>query len=269
MNETFDHAKVRVLTDTGYGLLHHFARDAPHLLRDGNPETLWEEMQRRHAETSSDPDSPLFSQRYWDINPSQPLSSLIEDAVRGPGKDEDHAKQLCDALPEVTAADMADQRVLASINCFHLADYPDVRWQNSNLWSSTDPDKQIRFVVNHWLSDDSGFRESNTAARLWWLHYFARQASQHSEHSTNELLHEMANNINFYHPLLEYPYLMASDRIRAAILDVSIRCGLPARNRDSDTRNMLRALNLRAGAISLDILSDTELRKIVEEAMPS
>ena len=269
MIKTFDHTKVRALTDPGYGLLQDVAGDTPHLLRAGNPETLWEEMQRRRAETSIGQDSPLFSQRCWGIDPSRPLSSLSEDAIPGPRKDEVYAEWLYNALPEVTAADMADQRVLTSINCFHLADYPNIRWRSSSLWGNTDPDKQSKFVNKHWLGDAGRIRESDTAARLWWLYYFARQASQHSEHNTDRLLREMANNINFYHALLYFPYLMASNRIRAAILDVSIRCGLSSRNRDSDTRSMLRGLNLTAGAISLDILSDTELRDIVKEVTPS
>ncbi len=111
-------------------------------------------------------------------------------------------------------------------------------------------------------------RESNTAARLWWLYEYARSADEHSEHPTDVLLSTMADNVNFYHPLLKHPYLMASDRIRAAVLDVSIRRGLAQQNNTSETNRMLRALNQLAGAVSLDILDNEALLDRIERVMP-
>ena len=60
----------------------------------------------------------------------------------------------------------------------------------------------------------------------------------------------------------------ASDRVRAHILDVAIRDGHAARNRTSEWNHARQRLNLTAGAVNLDIITDDDLRELIEGVMP-
>ena len=257
--------RVHALTSIGHNLLQDIAHEHPAVIRTGTAKELYDEILRQHTDRDADnPETPLLSERSWPIQ--MPLSSLTADPVPGPGNDAAHAEWIYKALPTVTAADMSDYRLLAAINCFHLPGYSDTRWKSSKkLWGSTDPDVQTKFVLNHWLGHS---KESNTVARLWWLYEFARQAAAYSEHDTSTLLEAMANHVNFYHQLLRRKYLRASARIRATILDVSIQNGLLSRNNTRETSRTMQRLNLTAGGIGLDILSDDDLREVIEGVMP-
>ncbi len=255
---------LRALTDVGYQLLQEIAKDRPRLFRKDDSAQLMEEMKKRRHNLA-DPETPLFAGDRL-AQPQRSLQMLADNAVTGPGSDHEHAAYLWGALPTVTAADMSDPRVLASINCFQMqGQYVETRWGLSSLSRSDDPKDAARFVSSHWLGHD---KESNTAARLWWLYEFSKRTAEHSVHSTETLLRELAGHVNFYHRLLKHPYLMASDRIRATVIDVSLSNGLLHRNNTVATNHMLRALNRKAGAISLDVLSDDQLWQRVEGVMP-
>jgi len=255
---------LRALTDVGYQLLREIAADKPSLFREDDSAHLKEEMNKRRQHLP-EAETPLFTAGRL-AQPQQSLQVLVENATKGPGRDHEHAAYLWHALPTVTAADMSDPRVLASINCFQLqGQYVETRWSLSKLARSEDPKAIARYVSSHWLGHD---KESNTAARLWWLYEFSRRAADYSEHPIDFLLRELAGHVNFYHRMLAHSYLMASDRIRATVIDVSLSNGLLRRSNTVETNHMLRALNRKAGAISLDVLSDDELRQRVEGVMP-
>ncbi|MCY3579195.1 MAG: DUF6339 family protein [bacterium] len=256
--------RIHALTSIGYNILKNIAHEQPSLIRTGTAEDLYDEMRRRHTGPSDNYSAPLFSERSWPIQ--MDLSNLMADPVPGPSHDAVHAEWIYKALPTVTTADMSDQRILSAINCFHLPGYSNIRWKSSRkLWDSTDPVVQTKFTINHWLGDS---KESNTVARLWWLYAFAQQAAAYSEHDTSTLLEAMANHVSFYHQLMRRKYLRASPRIRASILDVSIQNGLLYKNNTAETSRMMQALNLTAGGIGLDILSDNDLREVIKGVMP-
>ena len=256
---------IRPLTDHGYRLLVEIAREKPELFKAADPQGLRSELERKKRH-SADPETALFSlSREW-----HPLTSLLhlikETSVSGPKEDAAHARWLRAALPTLTPADAGDDRVLASINCFHLAEYVVVRWSSSSLSSSTDAATQTKFVKKHWLGHSP---ESNAAGRLWWLYAFARRAAPHSEHDAEVLLNTLAGNVALYHQMLRRPYLMASHRIRATVLDTVIASGLlEAPKLQHSINTMMRLLNRVGGAISLDVLSDGALREVVEGCLP-
>jgi len=250
--------QIHALTDSGYALLETIADDRPDLFWNSESELLMKELKER-ADQSGDEEVSLFSQnRKW--TPQRALEALVEDAVSGPSSDAEHARFLRQTLPTMTPADMSDKRVLASICCFHLSEYVNKRWQSSKLKDKTN------FVKLHWLGNS---KESNALARIWWLYEFAQRAAPNSAHDDDVLLEKLAGNPTLYHQMLRRPYLMASDRIRAAVLDVAISSGLTAKEKvDSFMKELYRQLNRVAGGISLDVLSDTELREKVEDALP-
>jgi len=260
--------RVHALTADGYSLLQDVAKDDPALIRAAEPERLISDMLVRHEDRTGGQGNgtDLFTQRSWPISHILSLVGLDAAAVAGPSSDAVHAEWLHSALPTVKAADMSDQRMLAAINCFHLPAYSNIRWKTSNLWSSSDPKKQARFVKGHWFGNS---KQSNTAARLWWLYELAKRAEEWSEHDTDTLLHTMANNVNFYHQMIvRRQEQSASDRVRAHILDVAIRDGHAARNRTSEWNHARQRLNLTAGAVNLDIITDDALRELIEGVMP-
>ena len=251
---------VRSLTSTGYSLLVDLAGESPGLFAE--PDTLKQEVGNRIKQNAEE-ESSVFMGHAW--QPKESLDQLINDAVKGPGLDFEHAIRLRRIFPEFTAFEMSDPSVLASINCFHIPSYVRTRWGTSNLAKSADQKKQTNFVKSHYLGYS---KESNTIARLWWLYEFALRASEHSQYNFEMLLKKMARNVNFYHQMLRRSYLMASDRIRAAVLDVAITSGLADENKTGSVSTVMQSLNRKAGGISFDILSDEELRRLVEESLP-
>ncbi len=252
---------VKPLTDTAHLLLQELAKEQPDLFSCSG--TLQEQLEKKLS-SSAEEESKIFSEHTkW--YPKESLKHLIADVVSGPAHDSEHVKLLRQIFPTFTALEMSDPRVLASLNCFHIADYVKIRWGSSNIATSTEKDKQTRFIKSHYLGRS---KESNTIARLWWLYEFALRSSKYSKYDCDTLLEKMAHNVNFYHQILRRSYLMASDRVRAAVLDVAIASGLADANKTSEVTKVMRLLNRKAGGISLDVLSDEELRRHIKESLP-
>ena len=229
---------VYPLTYTGYSLLEGIAKDQPSLFSE--PDDLKRELESR-VKLNAEEGSKAFASNPK-CYPKEPLEQLTNDVVKGPKHDEEHALRLRRVFPELTAFEMSDPRVLASINCFHIASYVRTRWSTSSLAVSTEREEQTKFIKLHYLGRS---KESNTIARLWWLYEFAFRTSEHSIYDFETLLEKMANNVNFYHQILQRSYLMASDHIRAAVLDVGIASGLADENKTSSTNKVMQSLTSR------------------------
>lgn len=256
--------QIFALTTTTYGFLDDIASENPEFFINGDMGPLRKKLQKMADESGEDNvDVHNVNRKFI---PQASLDFLVDNAVAGPESDYDHAMFLRKALPTVSAADMSDRRLLASICCFHLTDYVSERWKSSRLHKSKDQQKQAEFVKLHWLGDS---KQANSVARIWWLYEFAFRAAKESlEYDGEVLLQKMAKNVNFYHQILRRSYLMASDKIRAAVLDVAIGSGLADRNNTKEVSSMMEQLNRIAGGMSLDNLSPQELREKVEEALP-
>lgn len=254
---------IQALTERGYSILEDIAKTDPHLFVNAKTYILKQEM-KTQLKASTVPDEELFDKgRAW--TPKKSLDGITTTIV-GPGEDYKNAKYLREALPDMTPADMADPKVLASINCFHLQKYVDKRWQSSRTAQSKEKDEKVRYVRAHWLAvQNVDIKESNAVARLWWLYEFANRAAKHSKQNADELLHAMANKATLYNSLVDYTYLMSSDKIRAAILDISTEIGL---GNERNIKKTLGQLNRIAGGIGLDILSKKAIRDKVEGALP-
>lgn len=255
---------IYALTDSGYAALYSVAGDMPELFTQDDSQGLINAIHQSIERNDEWDEEPFSSNRKW--HPLKSFSAIIDDITPGPSNDSDHSRYIREALPRLTASEMCDVRILASINCFHLGGhYVKTRWETSSLANSNKKSDMEQFVKLHWL--ESNF-EANTAARLFWLYEYAIRAAVHSKFDAEVLLDKMADNVNFFHQVLRRRYLMASDRIRAAILDISIESGLADSNKTSEVSKMMRLLNRTAGGISLDILSDEELRSRVKDVMP-
>ena len=246
--------QIERVNEDGYRSLLGIASDSPHFFTDPDLGRLRHEMIER-AETDN-----LWSQP---IPLGRSLDSLNDVEERGPGTDYYYAKIIRQALDGLSLLDVADELFWASINCFTIAEYVPTRWSTSNT-RNTNP---TNFVNAHWLKSGSKGRESNAAARLWWLGEIADRVAQFSQHDSDELLKAMANNVNLYHQTLARPYLLANPRLVAAIYDLALDENKHL-FQTAYANQLFKSLNVRAGATALDMMDDDELRAVVEEAKP-
>ena len=246
---------VRIVNDEGYKALQRLADTEPGLFITPAPQTLLERMTQ---EAGTDD--------VWDftLELHASLDSLSQETISGPRPDAIHAKTLSTALPGLTPASASDGYLWASINCFAIPDYVPVRWSTSNNKAT----KPSNFVRDHWIQYDGGEgRKWNAAARLWWMAELAGRIANYSGHNPDDLLATMAGNVNFYHQTIDRRYLAANTKLLAVLYDVFLD-GNEHLNSTKAVSDMLKSINLRAGASALDLMDYEELRGIVEEAKP-
>lgn len=258
------------LSGAGYRALLSLAEQEPESLRSGD-----------HHETRSNLEKvcgsePPFSDVCLGTMDKGRLDEIVETVPPrgGPEADASHARLLRQALPpSVTASDMADPLVYASINVFHLAKYVTARWQLSKFIDSTTGEfvesathgERTRFVTSHWLKPS---KIDNTAQRLWWLYEFATRAAPYSSRTADQLLDLMADNVGLYHQMVARSLLMASDPIRGMVIDAAMQHSLVGSNTLRHINELMRRLNAVAGACSLDLADDDTLRQIIQGCVP-
>ena len=95
----------------------------------------------------------------------------------------------------------------------------------------------------------------------------AERVSQYSEHTAEEIIDKMAGDVNFYHQIIDRPYLAANPKLMAVLYDVFFddneHLGMT-----KNINELLKGLNIRAAANALDLMDYDQLRSIVEEAKP-
>ena len=246
---------IRVVNDEGYKALRKLAINNSSLFIDSTAQHLSDQMV---IEAGTD--------SVWgpSLELKEDLKSLNSETQSGPRTDAVHAKTIRAALSGITPATASDALLWASLNCFALPDYVPIRWKTSNN-QETNPAK---FVDDHWLQyQRSDGRKWNAAARLWWMGELAERISRYSEHTPDELLEVMSNNVNFYHQTIDRTYLAANPKLLAAMYDVFLD-GNDHLNVTKNANDMLKSLNIRAGATALDMMDYDELRAVIEEAKP-
>ena len=192
------------------------------------------------------------------------LESLKKETESGPRTDAVHAKTIRDALSGLSPAEASNGYLWASVNCFAIPEYVPVRWSTSNNKTKN----PSGFVEDHWIQySGSVGRKWNAAARLWWMGELADRIATYSDHTSDELLATMASNVNFYHQTIDRTYLAANPKLLAVLYDMFLD-GNEHLNVTKAASDMLKSLNLRAGANALDMMGYDELRSIVEEAKP-
>lgn len=198
-------------------------------------------------------------------------NSLNETDPQSNETDAGNAPILRAALPEITPAKAADHRLWASVNCFALLPYTARRWNQSSSNKApcnTDEEQKLReWVQDHFLSHGVEMKQSNAAARLWWITEMAHRIAPHSKHGTDRLISAIANGVEMYHQILRRPYLASNPRLIAQIYDLVLAGNEYLFIRPYPNR-MLQNLNIKAAAVSLGTLSDASLKAAVEEAKP-
>ena len=244
------------LSDHGYRILDELAQTSPLLFIESAQDEL---QQRLEADANKEGESPYQAQSLELEVSLKPLNYIEQ---RGPGTDAHYAPLIRQAVDGTTPAQAADDLLWASINCFVISPYVSLRWSTSKLKNSN-PTKYVR---DHWLWNERP-RISNAAARLWWLAERANRASEYSIHSSEILLESMAGNVGLYHQLSDRAYFAASPVLVAAIYDV-VLAGNEYVYPTLTANELMKTLNLKAGAMSFDILDYGELYELVEESLP-
>ncbi len=246
--------KIQLVNESGYKALRALARRQPELFMSPDKSRLRDEIVKE-AGTDNVWRQPLVLKCSLDT-----LNGVSEE---GPSTDAYYTKTVRKALAEVSLAQAADDLLWASINCFAISDYVPKRWATSNTRHSN-PES---FVDSHWLRGGPAGRQSNAAARLWWLGEVAERVSKYSSYTSIELLSAMANNVNLYHQTLDRRYLLANPRLIATVYETTMN-GNDHLFQTKYANQLFKALNVRAGATALDLMDDDELRAVVEEATP-
>ncbi len=246
---------IRIVNEVGYKALCNLARNSPELFTEPDPNRL-EECMITEAGTES-----VWGRR---LELKGDLQSLNAEKKDGPRPDAGHSRTLRAALPDITLPMASDVMLWASVNCFALANYVPVRWRTSNIKKS----KPASFVKDHWLQySGSDGRKWNAAARLWWMGELAERISKYSGNTADELLNVISKNVNFYHQTIDRTYLAANPKLLAVLYDVFLDNNEHL-NITKNISDMLKSLNLRAAAMSLDMMDYDELRCAVKEAKP-
>ena len=246
---------LRIVNDDGYKTLRRLAENNPSCFINPVGHQL-EQLMVEEAGTDE----------VWGpkLDLHDDLVSLSEETEAGPRRDAIHAKTIRKALVGLTPSAASNGYLWASFNCFAIPQYVPVRWSTSNNKGT----KPSNFVLDHWIQySGSDGRKWNAAARLWWMGELADRIALYSEHSPDELLATMAGNVNFYHQTIDRTYLAANPRLLAVLYDVFLD-GNHHLNVTKAASDMLKSLNIRAGANALDMMDYDELRSIVEEAKP-
>lgn len=246
---------LRIINDEGYKALRRLAETNPAYFINPEDHHLDQLMV---AEAGTD----LLWGSTLDLHHN--MTSLNEETKAGPGSDEIHARTIRNTLPSLTPATACNGYLWASINCFAIPQYIPIRWSTSN----TKETRPSNFVLDHWIQySGSDGRKWNAAARLWWMGELADRIAPYSEHTPDELLATMAGNVNFYHQTIDRTYLAANPKLLAVLYDVFLD-GNGHLNVTKAASDMLKSLNLRAGANALDMMDYDDLRSIVDEAKP-
>ena len=254
--------QIYPLTTTGVKTLAEAAKKNPDIFLSADTEAIKTAAIEEIQKTGS-PEESLFKD--FPIQCDSSVFALLNgDAVSGPSEDEHHATFIHQGI-KLSSAEMSDPKILSSINCFHAAKYAAERWKSSNTWKSEKLADRAKHVILHYLGTN---KESNAIARIWWLYEFAKRTSVHSKFDTDVILKKTANNVNFYHQILRRKYLMSSDIVRAAIIDVCMESGMIDRNDTNLTSKMMQELNNKAGGISLDLLPPDILRNTIKDCIP-
>ena len=250
---------IQLINDSGYDVLVNLAGSKPRLFVRGNADELRRRMEAvGHEEHGLEVE--LYNGHLPDITPLQELNHLQGG---GPESDAEYAPVIRSVVGN-SPVQSANRLLWTTINCFVLPQYVPMRWESSNLSDSA----STRFIERHWLRySGSDGRKWNAAARLWWLSEMATRASEHSEHSYDDLLVAMAGNVNLYHQTIDRTFLSANPQLLAAVYDVFLDGNNYLRT-TRDASALMTALNLRAATLSFDFLDYDELRTVVEEAKP-
>lgn len=254
--------QIYPLTAIGVKALAEAAKENPDIFLDADTEAIKNAAIKQIQETDS-PTEYLFSDFSIQCD-SNVFALLNEGAVPGPWEDEQHANLIHQEI-KLSPAEMSDSKVLSSINCFHIPKYAAERWKSSSKWKSEDKKERSKHVILHYLGSS---KESNSIARIWWLCEFARRTATYSKFDADVILKKLANNVNFYHSILKRNYLMSSDIVRAAIIDVCMESNMIDRNDTVLTSKMMQELNSKAGGISLDLLPAEVLKNTIKDCIP-
>ena len=259
---------IPLLSTKGYEILWNLSNsDYKAFYENPSSNALEEQMAAAITAKGETPDA-LYN---GEITLQADLSSLNQSELQNDTTDAANAPLVRAALPAITPAKAADHRLWASVNCFALLPYTAKRWNQSTSLKAprrTSEEKKLReWVQDHFLGHGVEMKQSNAAARLWWITEMARRIAPHSKHSADRLVSAIANDVEMYHQILRRPYLASNPRLIAQIYDLALAGNEYLFIRPYPNR-MLQNLNIKAAAVSLGTLSDASLKQAVEEAKP-
>jgi hypothetical protein len=161
-------------------------------------------------------------------------------------------------LPRISAYLARDQRLWVFLTHAILLQYTRARWPIPQ-----DKDKAIAHIKKHFFASGArGIERDNAASRLWWMASICSKVEGMSlERSLTAFLFQSDVRAN----IVERPTTSQNVALLSAVvkkLDESFRGDKDLYNREK-FRAVMKELNLQGGTKLLEVLDDTEIRRIV------
>lgn len=248
----------KLLNDDGIYALKRLARTRPNVFIEGDSDDLQSEMLRI---------ADIEDLWHGDVGLKCDISEMNTLDRSGPSSDAAFVPLVRQALGYLPPSEGLNDYRWATINCFVSHKYVQMRWSNA---LPKEKQRLPAYIERHWFSGHKAeARQDNAIARLWWLGELSHRAAERSERYTeDDILNAMASNVNFYHQLLYRPNLLSRPKFVAALYEVFLEDGNDYLNATRYSNEMFRALNYRAADVSLDMMTLSELRDVVEDCQP-
>lgn len=240
--------------------LRYFTETSVDELRDcvQDPERLeWYYSGTRSVTTPKWPESRLSSVE------SRSITLKIEDANERPGvRDAENARLVHDHMSSLSRHQAAEERLWVYLCHVECADYLRTRWLRQR---PTETEEAVSRVLQHFFVRGArGLIRNNGISRLWWLGKMAREADAESPEKFLEIvLHRQ----DVQSSLLGRQSVSHNVKVLRAIhevMKVHWDDGRALFQRDR-FRAWMRAINRRGGVVLLDSLSESGLRRLLDE----
>lgn len=192
---------------------------------------------------------------------SMPLR--VEGVHDRPGmRDASNARLVHDHMSGLSRHQAAEERLWVYLCHVECADYVRARWLRQR---PTETEKAVSKVLEHFFVRGArGLIRNNGISRLWWLGKMAREADAEAPEKFLEIaLHRQ----DVQSSLLGRPFVSHNVRVLRAIHEVMKVHWDDGRAlfQRSRFRAWMRAINRRGGVVLLDSLSESGLRRLLEE----
>lgn len=174
--------------------------------------------------------------------------------------DKENAIRVFQALPNLLPIYAADERLWVTLAYGDYFDYALKRWgadttKSKNLTS---------LILNHWFCPTSRSRwRDHAISRLWWVGFIAHSVP---EMDNKEVLDILYLNSDLINSLLGHPRTTSSMKVTGALLKVLHEKYVATRSIEFNRihfRQLMHLLDLRAGKLYLDSISDSDLSSLI------
>jgi hypothetical protein len=174
--------------------------------------------------------------------------------------DKENALRVYESLPNLLPIHAADERLWTSLAFGHFFDYSKKRWGVEDTKSKD----LSQLILNHWFCPTSRSRwRDHSISRLWWVGHIANSTPGLTSGEVLEVLYLNSELINSF---LGHPRTTSSLRVGGELLSLLHEQYFKSKSATFNRisfRQLMHLIDLRAGKLHLDAISDSDLRKLL------